>query len=93
MKLINPKEKTKKKLVYYEQHYPTHQQTIDMDGESLFNSPRDGVYLTFKNGQFVPGVWAGTEGMVITFKGMSFRIARVHFNEQMLRVTQISGAV
>lgn len=71
--------------------------TVDLNKEALdslnhiFQDPLYPSYwtATFKKHSFAPGVWAGTEGYVLTLGDSKFKIVEVVFEENQLRLEKL----
>lgn len=71
--------------------------TVDLNKEALdslnhiFQDPLYPPYwtATFNKNGFAPGVWAGTEGYVLTFGDSKYKIVGVIFEANQLRLEKL----
>lgn len=85
-----------KKDHYYQALHPSYDSIVENEVSAIVDDPRIGLCVIFKQNGFAPGIWAGTEGMVINYNGSRYKIDHVYFEDRMLRVIPlgpISGAV
>lgn len=71
---------------------------FDINDEDIKNILEDsyGTRLAFHPSGWAPGIWAGTEGVVIKYKGIRYKIIQAMLHDRQLLVETLgieSGAV